>query len=71
MYIDFTEMFAPAIPSEICPLIFFVISLVLLLCPFNILYLSARRWLGIALVGICTFGSAQVVVTCILTFKFT
>ncbi|KAH8556800.1 EXS family-domain-containing protein [Umbelopsis sp. PMI_123] len=49
MYIDFTEMFAPTIPSEICPLIFFIITIVILFCPFNILYLSARRWLGIAL----------------------
>ncbi|KAG2179970.1 hypothetical protein INT43_003757 [Umbelopsis isabellina] len=49
MYVDFTEAFAPAIPSEICPLIFVVILIAIMFCPFNILYLSARKWLGIAL----------------------
>lgn len=52
MYVDFTEAFAPAIPSEICPLIFVVILIAIMFCPFDILYLSARKWLGIALVSL-------------------
>lgn len=53
MYIDFSQLTAPAIPSELYPLILFIILAAIMLCPFNIFYLSARRWLGITLVT-CT-----------------
>ncbi|KAG0745260.1 hypothetical protein G6F62_005015 [Rhizopus arrhizus] len=49
MYIDFSQMFAPSIPSQLCPLIFFVVSLAIMTCPFPIMYYSSRRWLGITL----------------------
>ncbi|KAG1051526.1 hypothetical protein G6F43_006264 [Rhizopus delemar] len=49
MYIDFSQLTAPAIPSELYPLILFIILAAIMLCPFNIFHLSARRWLGITL----------------------
>ena len=55
MYIDFTQLFAPSIPSELCPLILFVILMAIIFCPFDILYCSARKWLGVALVTIELF----------------
>ncbi|CAO3698897.1 unnamed protein product [Rhizopus stolonifer] len=45
MYIDFSQTFAPSVPSELCPLIFFVLSTAIMTCPFPILYYSSRRWL--------------------------
>lgn len=51
MYMDFTQWFSPMIPSELCPLILFVILIAIMLCPFDILYCSARKWLGVALVS--------------------
>lgn len=50
MYMDFSQWFSPVIPSELCPLILFVILIAVMLCPFDILYCSARKWLGVALV---------------------
>ncbi|GAA5797115.1 hypothetical protein HPULCUR_002494 [Helicostylum pulchrum] len=49
MYMDFSQWFSPVIPSELCPLILFVILIAVMLCPFDILYCSARKWLGVAL----------------------
>lgn len=49
MYIDLSQCFSPAIPSELCPLILFVILVAILLCPFPILYYSSRRWLVLSL----------------------
>ncbi|KAG0914400.1 hypothetical protein G6F33_004285 [Rhizopus arrhizus] len=49
MYIDFSQLTAPTIPSELYPLILFIILAAIMLCPFNVFYLSARRWLGITL----------------------
>lgn len=49
MYMDFAQWFSPMIPSELCPLILFVILIAIMLCPFDILYCSARKWLGVAL----------------------
>lgn len=49
MYIDFSQSFAPLIPSELCPLILFVIIIAVMTCPFPILYYSSRRWLGLSL----------------------
>lgn len=51
MYMDFSQWFSPTIPSELCPLILFVILVAVMLCPFDILYCSARKWLGVALVN--------------------
>lgn len=50
MYMDFSQWFSPMIPSELCPLILFVILVAIMLCPFDILYCSSRKWLGVALV---------------------
>lgn len=49
MYIDFSQLFAPLIPSELCPLLFLVIALGIMTCPFHILYYSSRKWLTISL----------------------
>ncbi|RCH84235.1 hypothetical protein CU098_001628, partial [Rhizopus stolonifer] len=49
MYIDLSQTFAPTVPSELCPLILFVIMVAILTCPFPILYYSSRRWLGLSL----------------------
>ncbi|KAL7324200.1 Xenotropic and polytropic retrovirus receptor 1 [Mucor circinelloides] len=49
MYVDFSQSFAPLIPSELCPLILFVIIMAALTCPFPILYYSSRRWLSLSL----------------------
>lgn len=50
MFMDFAQWFSPTIPSELCPLILFVFLMAVMLCPFDILYFSARKWLGVALV---------------------
>ncbi|CDS05005.1 hypothetical protein LRAMOSA07535 [Lichtheimia ramosa] len=60
MYIDFSQVFAPTIPSELCPLILFVILVAIMLCPFNILYCSARKWLAVALGRILLSGLFRV-----------
>ncbi|CAO3694540.1 unnamed protein product [Rhizopus stolonifer] len=52
MYLDFSQLAAPHIPSELCPLILFVIYVSILFCPFDLFYLSARRWLGATLARI-------------------
>ncbi|KAI9486316.1 MAG: EXS family-domain-containing protein [Benjaminiella poitrasii] len=49
MYIDFSQSFDPLIPSELCPLILFVLIIAIFTCPFNILYYSSRKWLTISL----------------------
>lgn len=49
MYVDVSQSFAPTVPSELCPLIFFVVMMAILTCPFPILYYSSRRWLGLSL----------------------
>jgi hypothetical protein len=49
MYIDLSQSFAPTIPSELCPLILFVLMMAVMTCPFPILYYSSRRWLGLSL----------------------
>lgn len=49
MYIDFSQLFAPLIPSELCPLLFLVITLGIMTCPFHILYYYSRRWLSVSL----------------------
>lgn len=51
MYTDFSQLLEPAISSQSCPMIFFVAVLCICLCPFNIFYRSARKWLAIALVS--------------------
>lgn len=50
MYIDFSQCFAPTIPSQMCPLILVVILLSILFCPFQLFYRSARQWIGVTLV---------------------
>lgn len=50
MYMDFSQTFASSLPSELCPLVLFVTLIAILFCPFDILYFSARKWLGVALV---------------------
>lgn len=52
MYIDLSQCFTAFIPSELCPLILFVVLVAVMLCPFDILYYPARKWLGVALVRI-------------------
>ncbi|KAL0090837.1 EXS family-domain-containing protein [Phycomyces blakesleeanus] len=52
MYIDFSESLAPTIPSNLCPMILFIILMAICLCPFKILYYSARKWLGATLARI-------------------
>ncbi|KAI8879556.1 EXS-domain-containing protein [Backusella circina FSU 941] len=49
MYIDLSQCFSPTIPSELCPLILFVILAAIIFCPFPILYYSSRRWFVISL----------------------
>jgi hypothetical protein len=49
MYIDFSQIFAPTIPSELCPLLLFLVLLGIMTCPFPILYYSSRRWLAFTL----------------------
>ncbi|KAL7319416.1 Xenotropic and polytropic retrovirus receptor 1 [Mucor circinelloides] len=49
IYTDFSQWFSPIIPSELCPLILFVMLIAIMLCPFDILYCSARKWLGVAI----------------------
>jgi hypothetical protein len=49
MYIDFSQIFAPTIPSELCPLLLFLVLLSIMTCPFPILYYSSRRWLAFTL----------------------
>lgn len=49
MYLDFSQSFAPLVPPELCPLIFFVIAVAIMTCPFPILYYSSRRWLSLSL----------------------
>ncbi|KAI8374052.1 EXS family-domain-containing protein [Choanephora cucurbitarum] len=49
MYIDFSKTFSPTVPSELCPLILFVVMVAIMTCPFPILYYSSRRWLGYSL----------------------
>lgn len=61
MYVDFSQWFNPMIPSELCPLILFVILIAVMLCPFDILYCSARKWLGVALVSFLIKFEASIV----------
>ncbi|CAO3633741.1 unnamed protein product [Cunninghamella blakesleeana] len=49
MYVDFSQCFAPSIPSQLCPLILVVILLAIIFCPFKLFYLSARQWLGVTI----------------------
>jgi hypothetical protein len=49
MYIDFSQLFAPLVPSTLCPLLFLVITLGIMICPFHILYYTSRRWLSVSL----------------------
>ncbi|KAI8096292.1 EXS family-domain-containing protein [Halteromyces radiatus] len=49
MYIDFSQWFGDMLPSELCPLVLFVTMMGILFCPFNLMYFSARKWLGVAL----------------------
>ncbi|KAG0172174.1 hypothetical protein DFQ29_008490 [Apophysomyces sp. BC1021] len=51
MHIDITQAYT-SVPSELCPLILCVVLLAIVLCPFNIFYLSARKWLGVSLIRI-------------------
>ncbi|CAO3628232.1 unnamed protein product [Cunninghamella echinulata] len=60
MYIDVSQCFAPNIPSELCPLILIVILLAILLCPFQLFYLSARQWLGVTMGRIVLSGLVHV-----------
>ncbi|ORZ23657.1 EXS family-domain-containing protein [Absidia repens] len=56
MYIDFSQCWAPTIPSQLCPLILVVILLSILLCPLRLFYLSGRQWLGVTLGRIALSG---------------
>ncbi|CAO3630671.1 unnamed protein product [Cunninghamella blakesleeana] len=49
IYIDFSQWFENSIPSELYPMILFVVLLAMILCPFDIMYFSARKWLAVAL----------------------
>ncbi|KAF7730382.1 Xenotropic and polytropic retrovirus receptor 1 [Apophysomyces ossiformis] len=51
MHIDIDQSYT-SVPSELCPLILWVVLSAIVLCPFNIFYLSARKWLGISLLRI-------------------
>ena len=52
MFFDFSNILDPWLTSNQCPMTLFIILLTLLLCPFNIFYRSARRWLCRSLVNI-------------------
>ncbi|CAO3597054.1 unnamed protein product [Absidia cylindrospora] len=49
MYIDFSQWYGSSLPSELCPMVLFVSLLSIMFCPFDVLYFSARKWLGVAL----------------------
>ncbi|KAI9275613.1 EXS family-domain-containing protein [Phascolomyces articulosus] len=51
MLFDFSNSLDPWLPSNQCPMTLFITLLTILLCPFNILYRSARYWLCRSLVS--------------------
>ncbi|ORX55014.1 EXS-domain-containing protein [Hesseltinella vesiculosa] len=56
MYIDFSQCFAPSIPSQLCPLVLIVVLLGIIFCPFHLFYNTARQWFGITLGRIMLSG---------------